>query len=183
MALSIRLATLLLGCALVLPTAARSQAPPSEEAVKAAYLVKLRNYVEWPAKAPAPADSRIVIGVVGADAVADHLQKMPAVRDPAKSSVALKRLRPGDPVAGVHILYVGDEAWSRAAPMVAQAREQSALVVSDAEGALAGGSVINFRLVDERIRFEISLDAADKSNLKLSSQLLTLALSVARKGR
>ncbi|MBC7685731.1 MAG: YfiR family protein [Bdellovibrionales bacterium] len=49
--------------------------------------------------------------------------------------------------------------------------------------ALAGGSIINFRLVDERIRFEISLEAAERSNLKLSSQLLTLALSVSREKR
>jgi hypothetical protein len=67
--------------------------------------------------------------------------------------------------------------------MVAQAREQSALVVSESDSALAGGSVINFRLADERIRFEISLDAAEKSNLKLSSQLLSLALSVSREKR
>lgn len=40
--------------------------------------------------------------------------------------------------------------------------------------------MINFRLADERIRFEISLDASDKSGLKLSSQLLTLALSIVR---
>ena len=67
--------------------------------------------------------------------------------------------------------------------MVAQARSQATLVVSESDSALAGGSIINFRLVDERIRFEISLEAAERSNLKLSSQLLTLALSVSREKR
>ncbi len=122
-----------------------------------------------------------MIGIVGADDVADNLLQMPAMRDPTKSGVIVKRLRPGDQLSGVHILFVGDAVWSRAAPMVAQAHEQSILVVSESDSALAGGSVINFRLVDERIRFDISLESAEKSQLKLSSQLLSLALSVARK--
>ncbi len=171
---------LVLACTLVLAPRAFAQAPPSDDAVKAAYLLKLRHYVEWPAKA-APAEARTVIGIVGADEVSDYLLKMPAMRDPAKSGVTVKRLRPGDQLPGVHILFIGDAVWSRVAPMVAQAHEQSILVVSESNGALAGGSVINFRLVDERIRFDISLESAEKSQLKLNSQLLSLALSVARK--
>lgn len=164
------------------PLAAIAQGPPSEEAVKAAYLVKLRNYVEWPAR-PAGADTRIVIGVLGADDVAEHLAQMPSLREAAKTGLVLRRLRLGDPVAGINILFVGDSSWNRAASMVAQARSQATLVVSESDSALAGGSIINFRLVDERIRFEISLEAAERSNLKLSSQLLTLALSVSREKR
>lgn len=171
---------LVLACTLALAPHAFGQAPASDDAVKAAYLLKLRYYVEWPAKA-ATAESRTVIGVVGADEVVDYLMQMPAIRDPAKSGVTVKRLRPGDQLRGMHILFIGDTVWSRVAPMVEQAHEQSILVVSESDSALAGGSVINFRLVDERIRFDISLESAEKSQLKLSSQLLSLALSVARK--
>ena len=161
------------------PPAARAQAP-SEDAVKAAYLFKLRNYVEWPDKSTGPADGHTVIGVVGAEKVAEHLLQIPAVRDNAASGVSVRKLRIGDQITDVDILFIGRSAWSRAVPLVAQARDQSTLVVSDAEGGLPAGSVINFRLVDERIRFDISLESAEKSNLKLSSRLLTLALSIVR---
>jgi hypothetical protein len=48
-------------------------------------------------------------------------------------------------------------------------------VVTESGDALELGSVINFRPVDQRIRFEVSLDSADKSRLRLSSRLLAVA--------
>ena len=55
------------------------------------------------------------------------------------------------------------------------------LVVTDADDGLALGGIINFRLVDRRVRFEISLEAADRNDLTVSSRLLAVALRV-RKG-
>ena len=152
----------------------------TEDLVKAAYLSKLRHYVEWPARAAPPANGRTVIGIVGADDVANNLAQMPAVRDPAKGTLAVRRLRNGDPLDGIHILYVGDAYVARATPMIEQAVARSILVVTGSSDALARGSAINFRLIDERVRFEISLDSADRAGLRLSSQLLALAASVTR---
>ncbi len=164
-----------------MPLAASAQ-PPSESAVKAAYLYKLRHYIEWPAAA-AVAEGRTVIGVFGADDVAEHLQKMPATRDPARNGMTTRKVKAGDDLAGITILFVGDDAWHHAGNLIALARQQSTLVVSESQGALASGSVINFRVVEERVRFEISLDSAERSKLKLSSQLLALAIRVIRETR
>ena len=88
-----------------------------------------------------------------------------------------------DPLDGIHILYVGDGYVARAAPMIEQAAARSILVVTESDGALAHGSVINFRVLDERVRFEISLDSAGKAGLRVSSQLLVLASSIVKDKR
>jgi hypothetical protein len=49
------------------------------------------------------------------------------------------------------------------------------LVVTECDSGLQQGSVINFRIVEEHVRFDVSLDAAEKNNVKLSSRLLTVA--------
>ena len=49
------------------------------------------------------------------------------------------------------------------------------LTVTECTNPQHCGSVINFRIVDERVRFDVSLDAAEKNNVKLSSRLLTVA--------
>ena len=160
------------------PGRAQGAGALAEDVVKAAYLSKLRNYVEWPARAAPPVGGRTVIGIVGAEEVANNLAQMPAVRDPAKGTLAVRRLRNGDALDGVHILYLGDGWVGRAAPMIEQAAARSVLVVTESEGALARGSVINFRVLDERVRFDISLESADKAGLRVSSQLLVLAATV-----
>jgi hypothetical protein len=172
--------------ALSLVTAGGVHAQPgasSEDVVKAAYLSKLRNYVEWPARAAPPAGGRTVIGILGADEVAHNLAQLAAVRDPVKGTLAVRRLRNGDALDGVHILYIGDGYLARAAPMIEQATARAILVVSESEGALARGSVINFRLLDERVRFDISIESAENAGLRVSSQLLTLAATVIKEKR
>jgi len=62
--------------------------------------------------------------------------------------------------------------------LASAAQARSALVVTDFADALARGSVINFVVVDDRVRFEVSLDAAERSRLKLSSRMLSVALKV-----
>lgn len=184
-ALSWRLCgAVLLAPALLAAPDARAQAGAStEDVVKAAYLSKLRHYVEWPTRAAPPAGGRTVIGIVGAGEVAGNLAQLAAVRDPVKGTLAVRQLRNGDPLDGIHILYVGDGYVARAAPMIAQAAARSILVVTESDGALAHGSMINFRVLDERVRFEISLDSADKAGLRVSSQLLVLASSVVKDKR
>jgi len=179
-----RAAPLLLVLALLFAPGARAQVgAPTEDVVKAAYLSKLGNYVQWPQRAGPQGNGRTVIGIVGADEVANRLAQMAAVRDPVKGTLAVRRLRNGDPLENIHILYLGDGYVGRAAPMIEQAAARSILIVTESNDALAHGSIVNFRLVDERIRFDISLDSAEKAGLRLSSQLLTLAATVVREKR
>lgn len=178
-----RLAGLLAAAALLAPPLGMAQSgAASEEALKAAYLSKLRHYVEWPARQGQPAEARTVIGIVGADDIAEHLLEMPAAKHPAKG-FSVRRLRVGDSLDGVALLFIGDAYLGRAGAMIEQASARSVLVVTESDHALSRGSVINFRLVDERIRFDISLESAEKSGLKLSSQLLALAFTVIREKR
>jgi len=52
------------------------------------------------------------------------------------------------------------------------------LTVTESDGALAQGSIINFVVAERRVRFEIALDSAEKSRLRLSSRLLAVAQQV-----
>jgi hypothetical protein len=40
------------------------------------------------------------------------------------------------------------------------------------------GGVINFLIVDRRVRFEVSMNAAQRAGLRISSQLLSVAVRV-----
>jgi len=62
--------------------------------------------------------------------------------------------------------------------VAALAQRRGVLLVTDYEGALDDGSAINLVVIENRVRFEVSLDATEKSGLKLSSRMLSLALWV-----
>lgn len=48
------------------------------------------------------------------------------------------------------------------------------LTVGDSGGFARSGGVINFLLQDSRVHFEINVDAASRSGVKLSAKLLSL---------
>ena len=158
-------------------------APPSAEAerilerrVKAAFLFRFTEFITWPEAAFARPDSPFVIVVAGRDALADELRQITAGRSVGGHPVEVVRVsEPAIPVA--HVVFVAEPEklrlrdWIRAAP-------RHALVVTESEGALALGAVINFLLVEGRVRFEISLDAAERRGLRMSSRLLAVAHGV-----
>ena len=60
---------------------------------------------------------------------------------------------------------------------------RSTLVVSDQQDGLEAGSTINFLMLDHRVRFEVSLAEAERARLKISAQLLAVAVRVFGGGR
>src|SRR5690348_11656497 len=84
--------------------AQRVEAP--EASVKAAFLYGFGGYVEWPARTGGAAEP-FTIGVLDSDAVAQELEKLVPGRSIAGRPVAVRRLRHGEPVAGLQLLFAG----------------------------------------------------------------------------
>ena len=149
-----------------------------EYRVKAAFLYKFAGYVEWPEVSFPRPDTPIAIGVLGAEELAAELSQLVAGRTVNNRTITARRIKPGEPLSGINILFVGKSESARLNQLVLLTQSRSILTVTESDGALAQGSVINFTVADRRVRFEISIESADKSGLKLSSRLLAVAQQV-----
>ena len=144
------------------------------EEVKAAYLYKFVDYVEWPEAAFVGAAAPIVIGIVGADAVYAELVRVVTGRSSHGRPLAARRLAPGDGLDGVHLLYVGEAGILRTAWLQA-GRGRAVLIVTDGPQGLDAGAALSFLVIQNHMRFEASLRAVERAGLKISSRLLALA--------
>jgi YfiR/HmsC-like len=158
--------------------AAQSVESAPEHSIKAAYLYNFATYVDWPPEALGDADPSFVVGVLGAERVAEYMAAMTADREVHGRPIEVRQVASGDPVDSLHMLFVASDGAEALPRLRGAAREHSVLVVTEWEGALESGSVINFRLVDNRIRFEVSLAAADGCGLSISSRMLAVAQRV-----
>jgi hypothetical protein len=130
--------------------------------------------VQWPDKDGA-GDSPIVIGVLGAGDFVRELSEITAGRSVSNRPLIIRRLDRSEAIDGLDILFVGDEQRDELPRVLAAAREQPILTVTESAGAIAGGSIINFTVDSERVRFEVSQYSAELSQLKLSARLLAVA--------
>jgi hypothetical protein len=132
-------------------------------AIEAAYLTKFAPFVEWPANAAATA-----LCVRGDDGIADLVGR--ALAAPSPSPVPFRRLDPGTPPIGCRILFAADpDPATLAMPALLTVTRQAA---DNTKG------IVNFVIVDDRVRFEIDDAKAARQGLKISSKLLSLAVAV-----
>jgi len=168
---------LLLACLALCAMEARAQ-QATEASVKAAFLYKFPGYVEWPT-AP-PASTPFVIGVAGSEEVAEELERLVPGRQIHGRPVTVRRVRETEAVRGIQVLFVG-RAEPNARAYLRAAREAGALGVTENERGLEQGSAINFVTMEDRVGFEVSVDAAEKASLRISSRMLAIARRVVPK--
>lgn len=158
------------------PTAAATTA--SEQTIKAAFLYKFAEYVAWPATTAAGPDIPFTIGVLGSASLADDLIRVTADRTVDQRPIKVRTVLNVDTIEDLQVLFVAGEQRNRLDELLGAVRGRPILTVTESEGALASGSVINFTVNGDRVRFEVSLDAAQSNQLRLNSRLLAVAAQV-----
>ena len=83
--------------------------------------------------------------------------------------------------AGVHVLYIGPEALARTRALREAALKLPILIVTKDSNGFDAGGVINFVERSRKVRFEVSLVAADRQRLRIDSALLSVAARVERR--
>jgi len=158
--------------------AAGQEMQAAEYRVKAAFVYKFGDFVDWPQAAFNAADSPFVIGVVSADPVADELARITVGRSVGGRPVQVRKLRHGDPVSGLQVIFIGRGNRDQLAATLAASKGQPALTVSESDTGLKSGSMINFVVVSDKVRFDVALAPAEAAHLKISSRLLAVARTV-----
>lgn len=168
--------TLLLAALAAAGPARAGEDDSAEYQVKAAFLCKFGNYIEWPPQALA-GSVPFRIGVLGVEAVAEELRRTAAATTVAGHPIEVRRLERGELPDGLHAVFV-TRAMAPLAPAVLGALQgRPVLTVTELEpGGPAG--MINFVVVEDKVRFDILLPAAVQSGLKISVRLLSVARRV-----
>ena len=166
----------LLGLVLLLACAGAAWAQVDEGAdeahVKAAFLYKFTGYVDWPDSAFDPPGASFVIGVQGSPALLGELSQLIAGRKIHERPVQVRSIAAGDSLDGLQVLFVGRSESFRGEA------SSPVLIVTEADGSMPRGSMINFLVIDRHVRFVIALPTVEQAGLRMSSRLLSVAQKV-----
>ena len=152
-----------------------------EYQVKATFLYKLVNFVEWPSEAFAQENSPFVVGVLGDDPFGANLDKSVEGKSLDSHKVVVKRFKKLADLETCHMLFVSRSEKDKMSKIVERVGKANTLIIGDNDQCLPRGGTINFILEDKKVRFEINAGAADRAGLKISSKLMQLATKVVRR--
>jgi len=168
----------ILGLALSLAMGGAWAQDAVETKVKAAILVKLTKFVEWPADRLAPS-AKLQICLLGETPLTEVLQGMKNELSQNHALEIVTLQSPSDrKSAECHVLYLGEDDTERMETLSAQLRRPSLLTVGDARGFAEHGGIIELVREGTHVAFRINLKTAKAAGLSINSQLLALATIV-----
>ena len=165
---------------LLLCTSLWAQSPASainrEYPLKAAYLYNFGSYVQWPDGVFANASDPFVIGILGSDPFGTLLDEIADSKKIAGRKIVVRRFRTADSVDRCQMLFITastpDDLYKAA---IDKLKTAPVLIVAERPGRVLRGAIINFTIEDNKVRFEINRESAQRHRLSISSKLLSLA--------
>lgn len=155
-------------------TALADDTRQTEYRIKTAFLYNFSRFVVWP-QAALQERTEFSLCTLGNTLFEEQLDTL-AGKTVHNKAIVVKRHYQLEDVLSCHLVFIGDQQdltetlWTL--------KEQPVLTVSNVARFTEQGGIIQFRLVNNKVRFRINAEAAKKSGLTVSSKLLSLAIDV-----
>jgi hypothetical protein len=156
---------------------AEGQQVAGEYEVKAAYLLNFARFVEWRPET-LPAGAPLHVAIVGKHAFGRALEDVLRGKSANGHPILLRQLQWQDPLAGQHIIFISASEESHLPEILERLGNQNVLTVSDIDRFSLRGGIVEFRMVGNRVRFDINRGPANRAQITISSKLLSVARAV-----
>jgi YfiR/HmsC-like len=160
------------------PGALAQDRDSSEYLIKAGFIFNFAKFVDWPPATFAQPDSPIVIGILGTDPFGAIIDQIVQEKKIGGRGFVVRRLKWGTDLKDLKeckILFVGASERVHIDELVQIVKGLPILTVGETPGFAERGGVIRLVLEDNKVRFEVNVEAARQAGLTISSRLLTLA--------
>ncbi len=157
--------------------AGRAQNGPTEYQVKAAFVYNFVKFVDWPSSAFTNANSPYVIGVLGDNAIGDNLKQAVVGRKINGRPLEFVTFHSARDALDCQVLFISKSERRHYNEILAILRGKSILTIGESDGFIDAGGIINFVILPDRtVHFQINQPATKEAGLKMSSDLLNLAI-------
>jgi len=163
---------LLMGLALLFSV--NVQAQDRDYTYKAIFVYNFIKYIEWPSN-----EQTFKIGVLnGTPELMASFKKMIAKKSGEGHQLVLENYSSAAAAGNCQLLFIPDNQSNTLSEVSAKLTGKPTLIVTESDGLIKKGSGINFIVVDGKLRFELNRSTLKKADLKVSSNLLGLAILV-----
>jgi hypothetical protein len=146
--------------------------PSTEYRIKAAFLYNFTSFVTWP-EDPA-GQTGFTLCVFGNDPFGNLLDKLTG-KSVKNTKLVVRRLESLALLDQCQLVFISEMSNEQLEAALTMLHTLPVLTVSDMRGFTKLGGIIEFRIIDNKVRFDININAAESAGLRISSKLLSLA--------
>ena len=148
------------------------QGKPMHE-IHAMMLYNFTKYIQWP-----ETSGEFVIGVIGDDNIYNTLNSWYNGKLKGNRKFKIVKFNSVEEINKTDILYVAKTSSKDFDQIKLKADTDNTLIITDKSGLGKKGSNINFKMVNNRLAFELNKASIEASSLKVSSQLMSMAILI-----
>jgi hypothetical protein len=153
-----------------------SSAQPFEYKLKAEFLERFTRFIDWPTESAVSDTSKpFCICVIGQNPFGPYLKQLADTVKIKGKVVEVHEMQDSKTVDICQIVFIPQTEKSHLGEILKLTQNKPILTVADTDGFGGDGVLINFYETGSYIRFEINMNAVERSKLKFSSRLLKLA--------
>lgn len=139
------------------------------------FIYKFTQYIEWPDKA---SGGEFIIGVVGSSPIQAELEALAATKKVGTKTIVVKKLSPTADLSACHIIFLAEGQSSHLSTIAGKISGKPILLISEVTNGAKKGAGINLIIVDDKMKFEMNKGQIEKQGLKVSGDLIKLAVLV-----
>lgn len=152
-----------------------AQSEAEESSLKAAFLYNFTHFIEWDDNV---FPDEFVIGVVGNSLIDEPLEEIAKTRKVNSKKIVIRYYKTSAEVEKCNILFISKNCKASLSEFLTKPELKKTLIIGEKEEFAQNGAGINFVIVDKKLKFEVNKKSLDEAGLKVSAQLLKLAIII-----
>lgn len=132
------------------------------------------RYIEWPASYK---EGNFILGVLGTPPVLKDLETITAGKKAYNQNIEIKQFNSAAEISKCNMLFVPFDKSDALPDVLSKLKGGSTLVITEKDGVLKTGAIINFVNKDGNLKFEINKTDIEKCEIKIAADLLKLSVN------
>lgn len=133
------------------------------------------KYVQWPDHSTS---GDFVIGVIGNNEIYNTLNAWYGGKPRGNKTYVIKKFNSAADVTDCHVVFIDKTKSGEFEAVNARVKGKGTLIITDKAGLGEKGSAINFKFVDNKLKFELNQKAVEAANLKVAGSLTSMAILI-----
>jgi hypothetical protein len=136
------------------------------------FIYNFSRLIQWPAGSTT---GEFVIGVVGDNELYSSLVSFVANKKVGTQPIVIKKFDDPQSVSRCHIVFIGDGKISRLNEVISKLQGSNSLIITERKGMINSGSAIDFFMDQDKLKFVMNSNNAEKYKLSVSKSLEDMA--------
>jgi len=141
---------------------------------QAVFIYNFTRLIEWPAEYKS---GPFTIGILGSSDLYDEIKNYTNGKMVGSQPINAVKYNAIEFIGKCHILFVPFNRTKDMDAIKNKIGNNSTLIITEKKGALENGSMINFVIIEDRLKFELKISNASKIGLKIHSNLENMAVA------